>query len=427
MDLSSAFFVFRSTGNGGASWNFTGRPVVVSPDPGTGTAPFEDKEYLAVDNNVGSPYQDRIYVTWTEFTADGTAYIYEEHSNDYGESFSAPVLVSGDNPTLCDQTYGLPTFNGSCNENQFSDPFVGPDGALYVAWANFNTAVSGNENFNRILLAKSTNGGASFSTPVLVSNYYDLPDCATYQGGADAGRACVPEKGPTANSIFRATNYPSGAVDPTNPNRVVVTFGSYINKNSKEPNCTPAGFAATGLNTYGGVKGSGGCNNDILVSVSNNGGAGFTGGVVNPRLLATATSASGQATTDQFWQWAAYSKNGTLATSYYDRQFGDSETTGAMDFSLSSSKDLSSFKVTRVTSSSMPPPTEFSGLFFGDYTGLAAWDSAFPLWMDTRQPDLFLCPGTAAPGVPPATCTATEPNGLQANDQEIFTDSVGVR
>jgi hypothetical protein len=426
VDLSSAFFLFRSTGNGGASWNFTGRPVIVSPDPGTGTAPFEDKEYLAVDANVGSPYQDRIYVTWTEFTASGTAYIYEEYSSDYGESFSAPVLVSGDNPTLCDQTYGLPTFNGSCNSNQFSDPFVGPDGDLYVAWANYNTAVTGNENFNRILLAKSTNGGASFSAPVLVSNYYDLPDCFTYQS-ADPGRACVPEKGPTANSIFRATNYPSGAVDPTNPNRVVVTFGSYINKNSKEPNCAPTGFALTGYNTYNGVKGSGGCNNDILVSVSNNGGAGFTGGVVNPRLLATATSASGQATTDQFWQWAAYTRNGKLATSYYDRQFGDAETTGAMDFSLSSSKDLSSFKVTRVTSSSMPPPTEFSGTFFGDYTGLAAWDNAFPLWMDTRQPDLFLCPGTGAPGVPPATCTATEANGLQANDQEIFTDSVAVK
>ncbi|MGZ4414391.1 MAG: exo-alpha-sialidase, partial [Gaiellaceae bacterium] len=69
-----------------------------------------------------------------------------------------------------------------------------------------------------------------------------------------------------------------------------------------------------------------------------------------------------------------------MATSYYDRQFGDSETTGAMDFSLSGSKDLSSFKVTRVTSSSMPPPTEFSGTFFGDYTGLAASDhNAFPL------------------------------------------------
>ncbi len=423
VDLSSAFYVYRSTGNGGASWNFTGRPVIESPDPlGSGLAPFEDKEYIAVDNKVGSPFQDRVYVTWTEFTANGTGYIYEAYSSDYGETFSAPVLVSGNNPTLCDNTFGLPTFNGSCNENQFSDPFVGPDGALYVAFANYNTAVTGNENFNRILLAKSTDGGQSFSAPVLVGSFYDLPDCLTYQG-ADAGRACVPEKGPTSYSIFRATNYPSGAVDPTNRNRVVVTFGSYINKNSKAPGCVPQGFAATGLNAYNGVKGAGGCNNDILVSVSNNGGAGFTGGVVDPRLLATATSASAQATSDQWWQWVAYTRNGKFATSYYDRQYGNSETTGTMDFSLSSSRDLSSFRVTRVTSSSMPPPTEFDGTFIGDYTGLAAWDDAFPIWADTRQVDLFLCPG----GGPPTTCAASEPNGLDANDQEIFTDSVDVR
>jgi hypothetical protein len=429
VDLSSAFYVFRSTGNGGASWNFTGRPARVSADPlGTGAAPFEDKEYLTVDNNVGSPYQDRVYVTWTEFTPDGTAYIYEAYSSDYGETFSDPVVVSGDNPTVCDQTYGLPTPHGSCNENQYSDPFVGPDGALYVAYANFNTAVTGNENFNRILLSKSTDGGASFSAPVLVGEYYDLPDCATYQAGQDAGRACVPEKGSTAYSVFRATNYPSGAADPTNPNRVVVTYGSYINKTSQEPNCVPASFSNFGYNRYDGVKTPGGCSNAILVSVSDNGGAGFTGGVTDPRLMQTATTAPGQATTDQWWQWAAYSRSGTFATSYYDRQFGDDETTGAMDFSLSSSGNLSSFKVTRVTSSSMPSPTQFTdaqgnSLFIGDYTGLAAWDQAFPIWADTRQVDLFLCPGGGAP----TTCSGTEPNGLEANDQEIFSDSVGLR
>ena len=44
----------------------------------------------------GSPFQDRIYVTWTLFAADGTAYIYEAYSRDYGEHFSAPKLVSTD-------------------------------------------------------------------------------------------------------------------------------------------------------------------------------------------------------------------------------------------------------------------------------------------------------------------------------------------
>ena len=64
-----------------------------------------------------------------------------------------------------------------------------------------------------MLLAKSTDGGNSFSAPVKVSDFYDLPDCDTYQG-AGAGSACVPEKGETQNSFFRAANYPAGAVNP---------------------------------------------------------------------------------------------------------------------------------------------------------------------------------------------------------------------
>ena len=93
----------------------------------------------------------------------------------------------------------------------------------------------GTDNRNQILLAKSTDGGSTFSAPVKVSDYYDLPDCDTYQGdGADPFRACVPEKGTSTKSVFRATNYSSGAVNPTKPNQVVVTFGSYINQHSKE-------------------------------------------------------------------------------------------------------------------------------------------------------------------------------------------------
>ena len=106
-----------------------------------------------------------------------------------------------------------------------------------------------------MLLSKSTDGGASFGAPVKVGDYYDLPDCNTYQGD-DAGRACVPEKGSSTRSVFRATNYPSGSVDPKHPNRVVVTYGSYINRDSKESNgCIPAGLDADfGTNLYTGVK-----------------------------------------------------------------------------------------------------------------------------------------------------------------------------
>jgi hypothetical protein len=432
-DFSSGFVVLRSTQNNGASWNFPGRYSRVNFDPAGGSGVLEDKELMAVDSNASSPFRDRIYVTWTEFAADGSAYIYATHSNDYGEHFSAPVVVSGNNPALCDQTYGVPTTHGNCNENQDSDPFIGPDGALYVAFNNYNTLVAGNENKNRVLLAKSTDGGETFSTPVLVSDYYDLPDCNTYQGaGADPGRACVPEKGASQVSVFRATNYPSGAVNPKSPNQVFVTFGSYINQHSNESNgCVPTGFAANGINIYTGVKTPGACNNDILLSVSTNGGASFTGGSENVRAEAAVNQDAGQATTDQWFQWAAFTKDGKLAVDYYDRQYGQDEFNAWSDFSLSGSKNLSTFGTKRVTSSSMPPPTQFGGLhggqFYGDYVWLdTAGNDALPIWSDTRDVDLFLCPGTGTPGTPPSLCTGTENTGLQANDENTYMARMGV-
>ena len=42
---------------------------------------------------------------------------------------------------------------------------------------------------------------------------------------------------------------------------------------------------------------------------------------------------------DQFWQWAAFDPHGRLAVSYYDRGYGDDETTGFSDVSLSGSRD----------------------------------------------------------------------------------------
>lgn len=437
-DQSSTFAVFRSTGNGGASWNFPGRLVTFAST--NNIAPFEDKELLTVDNNVSSPFRDRVYVTWTEFATDGSAYIYESYSKDYGQTFSPRVLVSS-TTSLCANNYGISNPNGNCDENQFSQPFVGKDGALYVTYDNYNNATaSANDNHNQILLSKSTDGGASFtSPPVKVSDYYDLPDCDTYQGaGADPGRACVPEKGSTTVSVFRATNYSSGQVNPTNASQVVVTFGSYINKDSKESNgCVPAGFAPSGNNDYTGVKTPGACNNKILMSVSNNGGATFTGAAPggDPRTEALVTQGEDQKGTDQFWQWTAFTKSGTFAVDYYDRQYGKDETTGSSDFSLSTSENLASFDQQRVTSSSMPAPTQFyapppplggsqGGQFYGDYTGLTAVNDIHPIWSDTRNIDLFVCPGTATPGNPPKLCTATEPNGLQANDQEIYTATI---
>jgi hypothetical protein len=430
-DQSSAFTIFRSTQNDGASWNFPGRYTTVLFDPAGTSGELEDKALMTVDDNVRSHFRDRIYVTWTEFAADGTAYIYEVHSNDYGETFSKRVLVSADSP-VCTNTFGAGTTNGRCNENQFSDPFVGPDGNLYVAYDNFNNQpTSGTNNNYQVLLSKSTDGGQTFSSPVKVSSYYDLPDCDTYQGaGADSGRSCVPEKGSSTVSVFRATNYPSGQVNPRNAKQVTVAFGSYINPDSNETNgCTPTGFSGFGNPTYDGVKTAGDCANKILLGVSKDGGSSFSTST-DPRKGLVVTQSRGQTKTDQFWQWSAFTPSGQLAVDYYDRQYGNDETTGSSDFSLSGSWDLSQFGQVRVTGSSMPAPTQFEGpaggQFYGDYVGLAAVGKAHPIWSDTRSLDVFLCPGTGAPGAPPALCGATEPNGQIANDEDTFSAAVNV-
>ncbi len=421
-DQSSALYVFRSTGTNGASFNFPGRAVVTHDDTAGAGNFLLDKQLMTVDNHPGSPYADRIYVTWTSFAEDGTGYIYEAHSSDYGESFSRPVLVSR-NSGLCGNTYGLPTPRGRCNENQDSQPFTGPDGALYVVYNNYNNVVRGADNRNQVLLSRSTDGGASFSSPVKVADFYDLPDCDTYQGaGSNPFRACVVEKGPSTNSVFRANNYPIGAVDPTGRDKVVVTFGSYINRDSNEARgCTPAGFAADGQDLYAGVK-DGGCNNDIVYSVSTDAGASFSGGVIDPRQLPVVSDSPAQATTDQFWQGAAFASDGSLVSSYYDRSYRRDNYTGYSDITVSASPTLAGFSHTRATSSSMPPPTQFSGQFYGDYAGMdVAGSVVYPLWSDTRTPDEFLCPGS-----PPSVCTGSAPNAPFANDEDVYAARVAV-
>src|SRR5204862_2204934 len=140
--------------------------------------------------------------------------------------------------------------------------------------------------------------------------------------------------------------------------------------------------------TYDGVK-NGSCNNDIVLSVSTNSGGSFTGTTTDVRQMAVATTAPGQARSSQYFQNAAYSPNGTLAVSYYDRQYGADENIGFSDVTVSSAKGTGAFRHHRATSGSMPPPTQFAGTFYGDYAGIAVTNrTASPLWSDTRPVDL---------------------------------------
>jgi hypothetical protein len=388
---ASGLFLFRSA-NTGASWNFPASAVKQSPGDGSDGIGLLDKPYMAVDTGRGSRFRDRIYVAWAEYNVDFTADpIGFAWSDDHGATWNLVPAISGTSAALCPVNFdGSPA--GTCNANQFPQPFTAPNGDLYVVFQNFNNALAdADDNHNQVLIVKSTDGGASFGAPVKVSDFNDLPDCLTYTGH-DAGRACVPTAPLSDRSIFRATNYPSAAA--TGDDRIVVTLASYINEHSnpERGNCTPDGFSATtGLNLYTGVGEENGCNNDIVVSVSTDGGASFTGtGTPVAELPSISDENPSTQLADQWWQWAALNPKGGVTVAYYDRKYGDAQQTGFMDITMRRGNGSH----VRVTNRSLPPTQEFpeagasTGVFVGDYMGVAvgADGLAHPIWTDTRNP-----------------------------------------
>jgi hypothetical protein len=384
---ASALVLFRSA-NGGASWNFPAS--IVKQDDGTGAIGLLDKPYMAIDTSKDSRFRDRIYVAWaeynTDFSADPIGFAW---SGDHGATWNLVPGISGTSAALCPVNIsGAPA--GTCDANQFPLPFTAPNGDLYVVFQNFNNAVSGDDNRNQMLVVKSTDGGASFGPPVKVSDFNDLPDCLTYTGH-DPGRSCVPTAPLSDRSIFRATNYPSAVA--TSNSRIVVTLGSYLNRHSnpERGNCTPAGFNPdTALPLYDGVGEVNGCNNDIVLSVSDDAGASFTG-TTTPVWELPSLNDEGRRLADQWWQWAAHNpKTGKVTVAYYDRKYGDAMATGDFDITMRRGNGAH----VRVTNRSLPPTQEFpeagasTGIFLGDYMGLAVGPDgvAHPIWTDTRNP-----------------------------------------
>jgi hypothetical protein len=167
--------VSRGTFSGGSlSWS---APTFINPT--TSPSTLNDKEWIAVDRNVGSPFRDRVYVTWTRFLFNPSngrfiqSPIFFVSSSDGGASFTTPKAISGN------VLYG-----------QGSRPVVGPDGALYVFWEGSTRLASLNSTY----VVKSTDGGATWSKPTAISELTDTM--------------------PLGDTVFRVNSYPAAAAAP---------------------------------------------------------------------------------------------------------------------------------------------------------------------------------------------------------------------
>src|SRR5437773_8916934 len=161
-------------GSGHLSWS---APTFINQT--TSPSTLNDKEWIAVDSHSGSPFQDRVYVSWTRliFQAGTGAYvqspIFFVYSNDGGATFSTPVNISG-----------------SAHYSQGSRPVVGPDGTVYVFWDGSTRLASLDSTY----MVKSTDGGVTWSKPLSISTLVDIS--------------------PLANTAFRVNSYPAAAAAP---------------------------------------------------------------------------------------------------------------------------------------------------------------------------------------------------------------------
>lgn len=147
------------TTSGGAPTGVAYDKTVVVELGTVGLGRQEDKEALAVDNT-GSPFDGNVYVCWARFTGS-TSHLKVARSTDHGESFTIADIFADQNMQGCNLT-------------------VAPNGDVYVSWRTFDrNSRNTNPQDSAVFVARSTNGGADFGSPVRVATFVDYRQNAT--------------------------------------------------------------------------------------------------------------------------------------------------------------------------------------------------------------------------------------------------------
>ena len=347
--------VVASSADGGVTWT---NPVTVARGQtavthsvGFGPNIFNDKEYIAADANGGSPFRNRIYVTWTRFaqffspTASFFASPINVSFSDDGNSWSAPQAISGFSPACNAALFGAPD---ECDLNQDSYPAVAPTGRVYVTFENFNTFGQ-----NQILAVSSNDGGQTWSSPSQVGLVQDLNYPANVDG-RETFTGCQLRYGVKANT----------AVDPSDASGQTVYVAFADNRNG----------TATATNT------------DVFLGKSADGGNTWS-------ILNVDNSPN-----DQFYPWVAVAADGSVRVGYMDRfvATGADQTQCQYGFVVTTLTNSGAFvSKTRVDSGAsdvghsrwFSRPTDSNSRFIGDYNGIAIGSdgAVWSLWTDQRE------------------------------------------
>src|SRR5947207_3295014 len=142
-------------------------------------------------DQVGS---DRLYVTYSLFSAAGSAQIFLSYSDDRAHSWSPAHFIAGA-ASFC---VGRP--GNECDDSQGSQPTVNPTtGEVWVGFINGDTT-----DEDQYLVVHSTDGGVTFSPPSRVDTLYDVNEPRGVNGRSDCvARGQGSTRAVPTNSCFR--------------------------------------------------------------------------------------------------------------------------------------------------------------------------------------------------------------------------------
>jgi hypothetical protein len=324
----------------GSTWS---NRIPINAYPAAATDPnfglLDDKNSFAV-NNAGRDRDGKVgkmVACWTldepTTAAEGPQRIVCERSSDGGKTWpGAPQAIS---PPAQRLVIGADVVADTRDPSTF-----------YVAWTEYFSGILSGTGTNTIQVAKTTDGGATWSAPVTASTFIPLPNVFPHQA-------------------FRNLTLPIMAVGPTGG--VYVTYSDYNPLRASTPD-------------------EDGMQADVKLVKSVNGGATWTAPV---RVNQDQTNA------DQFQQYVRVTAKGQLDVSYFDRRLDRPNLPAHpgnffIDTFLSrSNDDGATWDDSRVSHDSwdpsINPPISPSGEFIGDYQGLVA-DNCFavPFVNDTH-------------------------------------------
>ena len=142
LDFTEGVILVSRSVDGGATF---GSPALVfQPE---NSSDFPDKPWMAVNTFANTSSAGRILVTWTVFDTTGASPILRSYSDDHGVTWSPGVAI-----------------HSASASAQGSQPVFLPDGRLAIVYWNFQGA-----NGEEIDMVLSNDGGVTFGAPTLVT------------------------------------------------------------------------------------------------------------------------------------------------------------------------------------------------------------------------------------------------------------------